>query len=93
MLRAAYVVLALCLLLAISHAAIGHQSITITSPNVVRWADGAEPEPPPIPLAQPRSLLADGAEPEPPPIPLIQPKSLLADGAKPDKATAESSGS
>ena len=83
MLRLAYVVLVLSLLLAISHAGIGHQPITVTSPNVTQWADGAEPQPPPIPLAQPQSLLADGAEPQPPPIPLAQPQSLLADGAEP----------
>jgi len=91
MLRTVYMILALSLLLAISHAPASHQPITIASPQVTQMAqprsllaDGVEPEPPPIPLAQPHSLLADGVEPEPPPIPLAQPHPLLADGVEPE---------
>lgn len=72
MLRAAYLILALSLLMAISHGPTGHQPITITPSQVTLSADGGSPEPPPIPLAQPKPLLADGGSPEPPPIPLAQ---------------------
>ncbi len=84
MLRAAYLILALSLLLAISHAPASHLPITITSPLEMLSADGGSPEPPPIPLAQPMPLLADGGSPEPPPIPLAQPMPLLADGGSPE---------
>jgi hypothetical protein len=78
MLRAAYLILAMSLLIAISHAPASHQPINITSSHVTLSADGGSPEPPPIPLAQPRLLLADGGSPEPPPIPLVQPGFNLA---------------
>ena len=84
MLRAVYLILALSLLLVISHAPATHQPVTILSPHVTQSADGSAPEPPPIPLAQPRPLLADGSAPEPPPIPLAQPRPLLADGSAPE---------
>jgi hypothetical protein len=84
MLRAAYLILALSLLLTISHVPANHQPVTITSPHVTLSADGGSPEPPPIPLAQPKPLLADGGSPEPPPIPLAQPRLLLADGGSPE---------
>ena len=86
MLRTICLVTALLLLLGLSQISVGHQAVPNTTPVVV--ADGPDPMPPPLPLAQPTTpqplrLLADGPDPMPPPLPLEQPLRLLADGPDP----------
>ena len=74
MLRMICLVTALVLLLGLSQISIGHQAVPTSKPVLV--ADGPDPMPPPLPLAQPLNLLADGPDPMPPPLPLAVPTSM-----------------
>ena len=73
MLQKTYCLLAIVLLIPISRMTVSNHAAVKAQSGWQLLADGPDPQPGPIPLAQPRVLLADGPDPQPGPIPLAVP--------------------
>ena len=81
MLRAACVCFALILLLAVSSAPIGHQTVLSAQASAIAAGTSA---PPPAWTVSATPDLMDGPDPEPDPWPMAHQVTLLADGPDPE---------